>query len=62
MKVLVKRGPRYIISQVVHQLDETGHDAIIYDNLSTGNRWAILHKAIEWEKYLDSKGDSVAHA
>ena len=43
MKVLVTGGAGYIGSHVVKQLGEAGHDIVVYDNLSTGYRWAVTH-------------------
>ncbi len=43
MKVLVTGGAGYIGSHVVKALGEAGHDVLTVDNLSTGNRWAVLH-------------------
>jgi UDP-glucose 4-epimerase len=42
MKILVTGGAGYIGSHVVWALGEAGHDLVIYDNLSTGHKWAIL--------------------
>lgn len=42
MRVLVTGGAGYIGSHVVLQLDEAGHEIVIYDNLSTGSRDAVL--------------------
>lgn len=43
MKVLVTGGAGYIGSHVVKALGEKGHETLVYDNLSTGNRWAVLY-------------------
>ncbi len=43
MKILVTGGAGYIGSHVVKALGEAGHDLVIYDNLSTGHEWALLH-------------------
>lgn len=43
MKILVTGGAGYIGSHVVKALGEAGHDLLIYDNLSTGHDWALLH-------------------
>lgn len=43
MKVLVTGGAGYIGSHVVKALGEAGHEVLTYDNLSTGNRWAVLY-------------------
>lgn len=42
MRVLVTGGAGYIGSHVVVQLDEAGHEVVVYDNLSTGSRDAVL--------------------
>ncbi|KZY58571.1 MULTISPECIES: UDP-glucose 4-epimerase GalE [unclassified Oleiphilus] len=43
MKVLVTGGAGYIGSHVVKQLGESGHDIVVYDNLSTGYEWAVTY-------------------
>ena len=43
MQVLVTGGAGYIGSHVVRQLGDAGHEIVVYDNLSTGHSWAILH-------------------
>lgn len=42
-KVFVTGGAGYIGSHVVLALGEAGHEVLVYDNLSTGNREAVLH-------------------
>jgi UDP-glucose 4-epimerase len=42
-KILVTGGAGYIGSHVVKALGEKGYEVLTYDNLSTGNRWAVLH-------------------
>jgi UDP-glucose 4-epimerase len=42
MKVLVTGGAGYIGSHMVLALDERGHDVVVFDNLCTGNRDAVL--------------------
>jgi len=42
MQILVTGGAGYIGSHVVRQLVEAGHDVVVYDNLSTGSRHALL--------------------
>jgi UDP-glucose 4-epimerase len=43
MRILVTGGAGYIGSHVVKMLGERGHEVLTYDNLSTGNKWAVLH-------------------
>jgi UDP-glucose 4-epimerase len=42
-KILVTGGAGYIGSHVCKLLGEAGYDLVIYDNLSTGNRGAVLY-------------------
>ncbi|MBW1981568.1 MAG: UDP-glucose 4-epimerase GalE [Deltaproteobacteria bacterium] len=43
MRILVTGGAGYIGSHVVKLLGEKKHEILVYDNLSTGNSWAVLH-------------------
>ena len=43
MKIMVTGGAGYIGSHVVKALGAAGHDVLVYDNLSTGHAWAVLH-------------------
>jgi UDP-glucose 4-epimerase len=43
MKILVTGGAGYIGSHVVKALGQAGHDIVVYDNLSSGHAWAVLH-------------------
>jgi UDP-glucose 4-epimerase len=43
MRILVSGGAGYIGSHVVKALGRSGHDVLVYDNLSTGHPWAVLH-------------------
>src|ERR1700682_1304618 len=56
MRILVTGGAGYIGSVVVEKLLATGHNAVVYDNLSEGHREAVLSGAefIEAE-ILDSQ-------
>lgn len=43
MRVLVTGGAGYIGSHVVKALGERGYEVLTYDNLSSGNKWAVLY-------------------
>lgn len=43
VRVLVTGGAGYIGSHVVKALGSRNHEVVVYDNLSSGNRWAVLH-------------------
>lgn len=71
MKVLVTGGAGYIGSHIIKALGEKRYETVIYDNLSFGHEWAVLHgKLIKGDladkKFLDSvfgdeKFDAVIH-
>jgi len=42
-RVFITGGAGYIGSHVVKMLGEQGYELLVYDNLSTGNSWAVLH-------------------
>jgi len=42
MRVLITGGAGYLGSHVVLRLAELGHETIVLDDLSSGNRWAVL--------------------
>lgn len=42
-RIFVTGGAGYIGSHVVKALGEAGYEVLVYDNLSTGNRWAVLY-------------------
>jgi UDP-glucose 4-epimerase len=46
MRVFVTGGAGYIGSHVVKMLGKAGHDVLVYDNLSTGHDWAVLHGSL----------------
>lgn len=72
MKILVTGGAGYIGSHAVYELIRDGHDVIVLDNLSTGNKEAIhkdakfveadqLDKAALNKVFSDNKFDVVMH-
>ena len=44
MTILVTGGARYIGSHVVRQLSECGYSVIVFDDLSSGSRAALIHQ------------------
>jgi UDP-glucose 4-epimerase len=55
MRIFVTGGAGYIGSHVVKALGEAGHDVLIYDNLSTGHEWAILHGRLKKGDLADAE-------
>lgn len=55
MKVLVTGGAGYIGSHTVLELCAAGHEAVVFDDLSTGVSWAVLPPARLVEGRLDDK-------
>lgn len=43
MKILVTGGAGYIGSHIVKTLGEKGYEVVVFDNLSYGHEWAVLH-------------------
>lgn len=43
MNILVTGGAGYIGSHVLLELEKSGHDVVVYDNLSTGHAWAVQY-------------------
>jgi UDP-glucose-4-epimerase GalE len=44
MNIMVTGGAGYIGSQTANAIEKSGHTPIIFDNLSTGHRWAVGSK------------------
>jgi UDP-glucose 4-epimerase len=71
MKIFITGGAGYIGSHTVKALGKAGHEVLVYDDLSTGNKWAVpagtLIKAdLSDRSYLDVvmrqfKPDAVMH-
>lgn len=55
MKVLVVGGAGYIGSHTVYELVRQGHEVVIFDNLSTGNKEALHPEATLFEGNLINK-------
>lgn len=70
-KIFVTGGAGYIGSHVVKALGEAGYEVLTYDNLSTGNKWAVLYgnivvadlsdKGAARKAIQDFKPDAVMH-
>jgi UDP-glucose 4-epimerase len=43
MKIFVTGGAGYIGSHTVKALGKAGHEVLVYDDLSSGHEWAVLH-------------------
>ncbi len=43
MRILVTGGAGYVGSHVLLELAKAGHDAVVFDNLTTGHRSSVLH-------------------
>lgn len=71
VRVFITGGAGYIGSHVVKMLGEQGYELLVYDNLSTGNSWAVLHGDLvvgdlaDKEKLIqalkDFKPDAIIH-
>ncbi len=53
MRIFVTGGAGYIGSHVVKLLGELGHELLVYDNLFTGNPWAVLYGKLVIGDLLD---------
>lgn len=53
MKILVTGGAGYIGSHACKLLAQHGHEPIVYDNLSRGNKWAVKWGPLEIGDILD---------
>ncbi len=54
MRILVTGGAGYIGSHVVKALGEHAYEVLTYDNLSSGNKWAVLYGDIVAADLSDS--------
>jgi UDP-glucose 4-epimerase len=71
MKIIVTGGAGYIGSHVVKAMGEAGHELLVYDNLTTGNYWAVLYGKLVIgdlsdemfldEVFYDFRPDAVMH-
>ncbi|GBU10631.1 UDP-glucose 4-epimerase [Erysipelotrichaceae bacterium] len=57
MRVLVVGGAGYIGSHTVYELKRAGHEVVVFDNLSTGNREAIPEDVVFFEGDLQVATD-----
>ncbi len=46
MKIFVTGGAGYIGSHIIAALGDRGYSVMVYDNLSTGHRDALLHGSL----------------
>lgn len=54
MKILVTGGAGYVGSHCCKALAAAGHEPIVYDNLSTGHKWAVQWGKLEQGDILDN--------
>jgi UDP-glucose 4-epimerase len=54
-RILVTGGAGYIGSHVVKALGAAGYPVLTFDNLSTGNRWAVTHGELVAGELADTK-------
>ena len=52
-RVLITGGAGYIGSHISYLLKDSGYQVIVFDNLSTGNSWAISHTPLIHADILD---------
>src|SRR5690606_23394485 len=70
-KILVVGGAGYIGSHMVLRLAQAGHDVVVYDNLGSGHRDAVLagqlvvgdlsDRAALWQLFSAHRFDAVMH-
>jgi UDP-arabinose 4-epimerase len=49
VSILISGGAGYIGSQTAKSLSQAGFEPVVYDNLSTGNRWAV-----QWGPFVEA--------
>ena len=55
MNILVCGGAGYIGSHMAKMLSDQGHQVTVFDNFSTGNRWAVKWGQLYEGDLLDKK-------
>ena len=60
MIFLVPGGAGYIGSHMVKYLQESGHEAVVLDDFSTGHEWAVKDCEIfgDWS-YIEKKSNNI---
>ena len=55
MKIFITGGAGYIGGHIVKALGKQQHDILVYDNLSTGHKWAVLYGRLVEGDLADTK-------